>query len=452
MFKKALLLFFILCLVIPFKSAHSAYLSGFDAVNFTPAIDGTDYFTVYGSRTFKAWQGNLGLSFDFANRPLEFRGTGATTGRQSIVDNAFLMNIYGAMGFADWFTVGANLPLGYAWFFSADANAIEDNGGTIGDATFILKFRALDVDKTRVGLSFVPYFTVPTGDATRFMGNGAITGGINSILDFKFHERYEMSLNFGYTMRDDVSRTFTFAGGGTSTVRVDDLMTFGAGANFKVSKQFHMIVETFGSTVLNDFFNTTNSTSLEVGGGIRYYFGNSGISLDAGGGRGFIEGPGSPRFRAYMGLRWISPESQPCPECSAPDPRIKDNKIVLWGKIFFDTDKATIKPISFPVLDDVVDVLVKNPGIALVEVQGHTDARGSDAYNLKLSNRRSASAMQYLISRGINPSRLTSRGYGESQPIAPNTTVEGMSQNRRTEFVILQSNTGHYTGQAPTQY
>lgn len=451
MSKNIALLILVLQLVMPVEAAWAAYQSSFDAINFEPAVDGGDYFTVYGSQTYKAWQGNLGFALDFANRPLEFRGTGTTTGRQSILDNTLIMNVYGSLGFTDWFTAGVNVPMVlYNWFFTADVTAAEDNGFGMGDIVFLTKFRAIDIDKSRVGLSFIPYVSLPSGDIVRYNGNGHIFGGLDAVFDVKFHERFLMTLNAGYVMRDDVTQRFNFSGGGTSTVRIDDLITAGIGANFKITRHVHAIAETYGSTVMRDFFNTTNSTSLESDAGMRFYIGDSGFSVDVGGGAGLIEGIGTPRFRGFAGLRWISPVPEPCPECAPPDPRIKDNKIVLWGKIFFDTDKATIKSESFPVLDDVVDVLMKNPGITLVEVQGHTDARASDEYNMRLSQRRAESAMSYLISHGISSMRLRAMGYGESRPIATNDTVEGMSQNRRTEFLIISADAGQYTGQPTT--
>lgn len=429
--------------------SHAAYESRFDAVNFDPAIDGGDYYTVYGSQNLKPWQGNAGFYIDYAYRPLEFRRTGGGGGRQSVLDGALFMNAYGAMGFTDWFEAGINIPIGlYNWYFTDDATAADDSGGSMGDVLIMTKFRAIDISKHRVGLSFVPYLTLPTGDVVRYSGNGHITGGLNMILDGRLHERLSMSLNLGYLMRDDVTRNYVFPLGATATVRVDDLFTYGAAANVRFTKNFQGIVEAHGWTLVRDFFGTASTNSLEAVGGLRYYFGDSGFSIDAGGGAGLLDGVGTPLFRAFGGLRWTSPVPQPCPVCNAPDPRIQGNKIVIWGKIFFDTAKATIKTISYPVLDDVVDVLNKHPEITLVEVQGHTDARGSDAYNMKLSQARSESSMRYLISKGIDPSRLHAVGYGESRPIASNSTVEGMSQNRRTEFVIMSSTNNSFTTQA----
>lgn len=432
-------------LLLVARYSHAAMGTRFDVINFEPVVDSSDYFTVYGSQVHAPWQGTFGLVLDYNNRALEFRATGGATGRQSVVDNMLIANAFGSISFTDWFQMGINIPVSaYTWFYTPDVNATSDNGFSMGDIMLVSKFRILDINEKKVGLAIMPFATLPSGDTVRFGGNGSFTGGAKLVVDARLHDRVEASINAGYTMRDDYTEDFIFSGGGTSTVRIDDMFTFGGGVNVKMTRNFHAIAEINGNTVTRDFFKNTNTTSLEAGGGIRYYFADSGFSMDAGGGAGIIEGIGTPRYRGFLGLRWTSPVPQPCPECKAPEPRIKDNKIVLWGKIFFDTDKASIKPISFPVLDDVVEVLKDHPEITLVEVQGHTDWRGSDSYNMKLSQRRAESAMKYLVDHGISASRLKAVGYGESQPIASNDTVEGMSQNRRTEFVIISSTTGEY--------
>ena len=86
---------------------------------------------------------------------------------------------------------------------------------------------------------------------------------------------------------------------------------------------------------------------------------------------------------------------------------------------------------------DVVRVLQQNPGWSIA-IEGHTDNIGSDASNLDLSKRRAASVMQYLIDHGIDASRLTSEGYGMTQPIADNKSAKGREQNRRVEMKILE--------------
>ena len=114
----------------------------------------------------------------------------------------------------------------------------------------------------------------------------------------------------------------------------------------------------------------------------------------------------------------------------------KEEKIVLHG-ITFAFNKADIRQSSYPILDEAVELLKKHPDVN-VEIAGHTDNVGSDAYNLKLSQQRATAVKEYLIMHGIQAQRLRAQGYGESQPIADNETKDGQAQNRRIEFRILQ--------------
>jgi len=108
--------------------------------------------------------------------------------------------------------------------------------------------------------------------------------------------------------------------------------------------------------------------------------------------------------------------------------------IVLRG-INFDFDKATIKPEFEGVLDAGVEVLKENPGVR-VQVAGYTDSVGTDEYNQALSERRAKAVSGYLSSHGIEASRLSAVGFGETNPVADNKTADGRSQNRRVELNI----------------
>jgi OOP family OmpA-OmpF porin len=114
---------------------------------------------------------------------------------------------------------------------------------------------------------------------------------------------------------------------------------------------------------------------------------------------------------------------------------ITETNIEIKQTVYFDTNKATIKKVSFGLLNEVAQALKDNPKIK-VEVGGHTDSQGNDASNLKLSQNRANSVRAYLIKQGVAADRMTAKGYGENVMIADNRTAEGRSQNRRVEFVI----------------
>lgn len=110
---------------------------------------------------------------------------------------------------------------------------------------------------------------------------------------------------------------------------------------------------------------------------------------------------------------------------------------VRLKNIYFDFDKTTLKNESFIELDKVVDFLKRNSSVS-IEISGHTDSKGSDSYNENLSQGRSQAVVDYLISQGIDSSRLEAHGYGESKPIDTNDTEAGRANNRRVEFTVLK--------------
>jgi outer membrane protein OmpA-like peptidoglycan-associated protein len=120
---------------------------------------------------------------------------------------------------------------------------------------------------------------------------------------------------------------------------------------------------------------------------------------------------------------------------------VTDTSIEILDMIYFEYDKAIIKKESYPILDAVAATLQGNPSINLVEIQGHTDERGDDAYNLDLSDRRAHSVRQYLIDKGVDEKRLTAQGYGETQPLDRRHNEAAWAKNRRVAFLILKRST-----------
>ena len=116
---------------------------------------------------------------------------------------------------------------------------------------------------------------------------------------------------------------------------------------------------------------------------------------------------------------------------------VERRRIVILEKVLFETAKAVIRPESFELLDQVSQIIVENPQVGRVEVGGHTDSRGSDRYNLELSQRRSDAVRAFLIRRGVTEDRLIAVGNGEERPIADNETEEGREANRRVEFNLI---------------
>lgn len=114
---------------------------------------------------------------------------------------------------------------------------------------------------------------------------------------------------------------------------------------------------------------------------------------------------------------------------------IEVGQTIRLNNIFFDFGKATLKPESNEELDNMVKILNENSKME-IQIAGHTDNVGSDDANMKLSDDRANAVRSYLISKGINETRITAKGFGETKPIATNDTDEGRQINRRVEFTI----------------
>ncbi len=117
---------------------------------------------------------------------------------------------------------------------------------------------------------------------------------------------------------------------------------------------------------------------------------------------------------------------------------MEGGKINILDKVYFETGKAAIKPVSFPILDAVAATLVGNPEIELLEIQGHADERGDDNANLRLTAARTQSVKAYLEKKGVAGNRLVANGYGETKPVCKDANEECWEKNRRVEFVILK--------------
>ncbi len=125
----------------------------------------------------------------------------------------------------------------------------------------------------------------------------------------------------------------------------------------------------------------------------------------------------------------------PTPVAAANTCQQQFDKLLVERKIHFKTASAQITPESYPLLDELARVASECPA-AKIEIEGHTDARGGEQMNMKLSQARAESVVEYLIRKGIAANRLSAVGYGESKPVADNETEAGRAKNRRIEFNV----------------
>jgi len=137
----------------------------------------------------------------------------------------------------------------------------------------------------------------------------------------------------------------------------------------------------------------------------------------------------------------VKVDSDGCPiELSEKETELLDKGRITTREIHFATAKWDILPESAPVIDDIGKVLIQWPQLR-IEIGGHADARGSDAYNMDLTQKRAQAVLDYLLAHfpQINKEQYAAKGYGKRKPVASNKTVEGMAKNRRVEFKVLNT-------------
>ncbi|MGA1582959.1 MAG: OmpA family protein [Saprospiraceae bacterium] len=139
-----------------------------------------------------------------------------------------------------------------------------------------------------------------------------------------------------------------------------------------------------------------------------------------------------------VSLRKIEPILEvPVPEDDLTKIPLEEGLVIRLKEIFFETNQYELLPRSFIELNKLVAILSSNPDM-LIEVRGHTDNRGDNDYNLYLSRKRAGAVAEYLIQQGITRNRIQFQGFGDTRPVADNSSPEGMQQNRRVEFLILK--------------
>jgi OOP family OmpA-OmpF porin len=132
------------------------------------------------------------------------------------------------------------------------------------------------------------------------------------------------------------------------------------------------------------------------------------------------------------------PDTEGCPPpADEPAVVLESGRIRINNQVLFELGKANIDQKSYKILDEVVTVLLANPDVGPVLIEGHTDNTGPRAFNIDLSNRRAAAVEGYLVKKGVERKRLRSAGFGFDRPVVPNTTPLNRAKNRRTEFRVV---------------
>ncbi len=426
MFRKYILGLQALLLLIGVGSASPSL--ALNAQHLRPGTGGTKGFQLYTSDSLKQGQFSLGVVANYAQHLVTRRPLNGGQDQQ-ILDEALMVDYLIDFAIFDWWNINIDIPMtAYHNVQTTPVSVRDEGGGALGDVSARMKFQIFDAEQTSkgLGLALIAQMNIPTGQDSIFIGDSGLTTSFIAAGDWQIH-RNRFYLNAGYRLRERENI-------GNGELIADEELLFGGGWQrlLKESWRFHSIIEGYGFVTLADNPRGEHRVPFEMLFIGRKYFGqNSQWAFQFGGGWGLTEGYGNPNFRTIIGLSYVRP---------APTQQIKPQreKIEISERIHFAFDKAVIRPRSYPVLDHVAAVMKQDQGILLVEVEGHTDAIGSDVYNKRLSERRSQAVVAYLVQKNISRDRLQPLGFGEERPIADNNSAEGRAMNRRTEFIVAK--------------
>lgn len=471
----------------------------FDANVFRPSAGPRDLVMVLKSEVIGNVSPVVGLYSDVAFNPLNLVLNNDTNSRIKAVTAGLTLTPMAGIGFFNWVDLTLAVPL-VAWQTGANLRDIGSEGSVssnaVGDMRLAARlsvpyFNRKDEVKSGFGLAVGGNVNLPTGNPAAFTGDGQVTGGPVLIADYRFGFGLLVAANAGVWFRPRAEFI---------NVKIGDMGSFGVAAEQYIlqSKGISVIGEVYGYPSLTKFPDSPRQVPAEVLLALRWQS-KHGISITFGGTFGAACGFGAPSLRLFSSITWQPeksreqeeinrlqqrdeddpdhdgligdadrcphaagpPENRGCPDSDSdgdgvPDrldecpeipqgphgkngcPRayVKGNEIIVGEPIHFATDTDVILDDSRPILAEVAQVLIDHPEIREVEIEGHTDARASNAYHLRLSHIRAESVRKALHVEGVDASRVNARGVGHTRPVYDDSQClgsdEGLSQGCRT--------------------
>jgi outer membrane protein OmpA-like peptidoglycan-associated protein len=480
-------------LVAALLAGGLARADGFDGQRFVPAIGAAGGLNVERPTVPQHLGFGVGLFMNYGYDAVVDRDRPAGVTRH-VLQHGFTLDFMGSIGFGDIFELAVGLPVDAVWMGTAtnfNGQALATNAG-VGDIRVVPKMAWWFGKANLYGsIGFMVPFYFPSGDDNALRGSGGVVidpvllGGIAG-------RRWDFAFNLGFKARTD-GKNPDFTGG--LELHWGIAGTFGLFRGKKVG--LDLVVEWVGGFQPRALGPGTIKVPMEADAALvvkptrewSIYFGGAG---------GLDNGLAVPDGRAILGVRYAhrvpgedrfadsdhdgiingkdrcpnEPEdfdgfedSDGCPEPDndndgvlddndeCPDqagPKSNDGcplhgkvvwrhgRLLIFGKVHFETGSARIEKRSYPLVEQIAIVIKEHPEVGRVRVEGHTDNVGPAEMNVKLSRERADAVREALVQRGVHRDRLSTQGYGEAHPVAPNRTKAGRAKNRRVEFVANQ--------------
>ena len=401
--------------------------NGFEVMSFRPATDNGNYLGMWDSHVLDKGEWFFGTTFDYSYRPLQTTTNGVRDG--GVLDKVFEEHLYSSVGIIkDRLEVGIDIPLGW-WLDYRYQNKM-----ALGDILLNAKVSLLDMKKSGIGLSVLPFISIPTGKSDYFFGNGVFAAGGSLIAEVNPVEKVFVAMNLGllgkksYVLRD-----------------IDDTskLTGGLGVAVAATKNLNVSADLLFKTRLSGVFREKEETPVELLTGVKYAIADTGFVVNGAIGGGLINGGGAPQYRILFGLGY---DLQPCKGIKAtaeaetvtkPVDKVKANDSSAYIVHFAFNSTKIEKSEEKAQLNDLAKMLRKDP-TKKITIEGYTDDKGSNSVNARVSKKRARAVERYLNRRGVSKYRMTMTPYGSENPVADNKTEEGRQANRRGEVIMVQ--------------
>lgn len=341
-----------------------------------------------------------------------------------IVGNVVQADLLATYGY-EFARIGLGLPV----FLFADGDATAGEAG-LGDVAVDGRFALLGREaplRFPIDLGVQGRITLPTSTVRTSLGDPAVTWRVALV----------GSVELGPVLLAANVGTAGLPGQALENGTLDDAFEFRAGGALDLTDTLGVSLETSGLVHYGEPLGNRVGQAIEglVGA---YWKPHHTIDVRGGVGRGLSAGFGSPDLRIVVGLG-VRPRTKSRAESPRDAERrvaVTADRIDLAETINFEWASDRLVPASEALLDEVATLMRTHPEIARVRIEGHTDPRGDDAFNLDLSKRRAKAVMRYLIARGVASERLVSEGYGETRPLDPAHTPAAWEKNRRVELFV----------------
>lgn len=415
-----------------------------------PVASPNSYYMTEAGRLLNHGSFSSQVFFNYARRPLALQRASDGKLVSTIIKGRVEMDLLLSFGLFDRVELGLGLPL--------VLGQQDGNLGALGRTTtleagvgdFRLIPKLLIAQNKHIALALVAGLSFPSARRSQLLGESRGVTFAPRLAMSLYHHRFDASLNLGWRTRTDQSFAY-----GLQDVTVDDELIGGVGVRVPLWREKLDAVADLAFSV-SVFDQDAEEKSAEFLAGLRAYL-PFGFTANLAAGAGLSRGIGTPSYRLLAGIGWqYDRPKKTCPACRTktivkkvpvpvykvvPVPVVRAIKVtkstITLPPVYFATDKDTVLSQSMPTLRAVVKLLKKHKWVRKLMVEGHTDHRASNSYNMDLSRRRAKSVYRYLVKNGVATNRLTQIGYGEDRRVDTTKTKAGMANNRRVEFLVI---------------